>query len=202
MSLLNDDVRQGSRRDGHARRRLRRALRAQDRVSARLAELFWIDEVLADAAGVVGRGWLQHGWFTYVDPAGRAVTVTACSPRTARRLAAQDVTGACLVGAIIHAAGGPPRARSQLVQRSIELVWHASFRRPREPIGWCRSSQERAGHAIDLVYWNDSPGRTVDDVVGALAGARDLLRGEVDRARSRKRSIGEVVAGRTVGGRS
>src|SRR3954466_14092859 len=103
MSLLNDHVEQGFRRSGRARRRLRRTLRAQDRVSARLAELFWVDRVLAGARGVVRRGWGRPDLFTYAGAAGRGVTVPACSPRAAARLAARDVTAACLVGAGIHA---------------------------------------------------------------------------------------------------
>ncbi|GAB7004343.1 hypothetical protein JCM18899A_18160 [Nocardioides sp. AN3] len=185
-----------------ARWRLRRALRAQDRVSATLAELFAMDGVLAEARRLVEQGWMQHGWFTYVGPSGEHVAVTACTPRAARRLASHEVTGACLVGAIVHAGGGPSQARSQLVQRTLDVTWHALFRTRDDYIRWCPPALERAGHMIDLVYWNDHTDRRRDDVVGLLDRARDLLGGEVERSRARQQDVGQRVAVATPPGSS
>ncbi|MDH2412848.1 hypothetical protein [Nocardioides sp. CER19] len=184
MSLVEGPVVLTGRPSRRERRRQRRALRERDRASAKLAELFRIDALLTDAAHVVERGWLQNGWFTYVDDGGVRVLVTGCSPRIARRLSPEQVTATCLVGAIVHAAGGPSEASSQLVQRSIDLTWHATFRGARERVRWCPSSTERAGHVMDLVRWNDSPGRTPGEVVALLARARALGRAEGERTRA------------------
>jgi hypothetical protein len=166
------------------RRRQRRALRDRDRASAKLAELFRIDALLAEAAHVIERGWLQNGWFTYVDGSGSRVLVTGCSPRIARRLSTEQVTSTCLVGAIVHAAGGPSEAGSQLVKRSIDLTWHASYRGAHERIRWCPAATERAGHVMDLVRWNDTPGRTAGEVLALLDRARALGHAEVERTRA------------------
>jgi hypothetical protein len=171
------------RRDRREQRRLRRALRDQDRVSARLAELYRMDGLLDEAAHIVEHGWLQDGWFAFVDPAGVRRIVVGCTPRITRRIAPEQVVSACLVGAIVYAGGGPSQARSQLVQRSMDLTWHASFRGASEPVRWCPSPVERAGHVMDLVRWNDSPGRTPQQVTALLGRARELGRTEADRVR-------------------
>jgi hypothetical protein len=193
MSLLVE----GSVLEGHRarrdRRRVRRALAAQDRVSARLAELFRIEALLEEAAHVVERGWLQHAWFAYTKPTGTSVSVTVCTPRVARELSSAGISSACLVGAIVHAGGGPSQARSQLVQRALDLTWHASFRRPAEPVRWCPSSTERLCRAVDLVRWNDHPARTADDVVDLLDRARTLTRAEIDDTRLMQRDLSRLI---------
>src|SRR3954453_11384289 len=107
---------------GRDRKSLRRELREQDRVSAKLAELHAIDELLADASHVIERGWLQHGWFAYDDPSGTSHTVTSYTRRVERTVGLDQVTSTCLVGGIVHAAGGASMARSQLVQRTIDVT--------------------------------------------------------------------------------
>ena len=114
-----------SRRD---ERRRRRALREHDRLSSRLAELHRVDDLLTGATHMVEHGWLQHGWFSFIDPQGERRIVVGCTPRIARRVAPEQVISACLVGAIVHAGGGPSEARSQLVQRTIDLTWHEAAR--------------------------------------------------------------------------
>jgi hypothetical protein len=165
------------------RKRMRRALREQDRLSAKLAELHSIDSLLAEATHFVERGWMQHGWFAYVDPSGVRRIVTGCTPRMRRRLRPEQVVTTCLVGAIVNAAGGPTEAHSQLVQRTIDLAWHASFRGEHEPVRWCPSPVERAGHVMDLVRWNDRPGRTSHEVAALLGRARVLARTEAEQTR-------------------
>lgn len=190
MSLVAE--RHGLRTTDHgrrSRRRLRRALRERDRLSARLAELYRVRELLVEAARVVERGWMQHGWFTYVDRSGARVVVVGCTPRIARRLSPEQVVSTCLVGAIVQAGGGPSETRSQLVQRSIDLTWHASFRGARESIRWSPSSVERAGHVMDLVRWNDRPERTATDAVALLRRARELADVEVDRVRAHQTDV-------------
>jgi hypothetical protein len=171
-------------RSRRERRRLRRDLREQDRVSAKLAELHRIVTLLDDATQVVEHGWLQHGWFAFVDRAGERRIVVGCTPRMARALDPDQVVSACLVGAIVLAGGGPTEARSQLVQRTIDLTWHAAFRGTSEPVRWCPSPVERSGHMIDLVRWNDHPPRTSPQVAALLARARDLADAEAARTRA------------------
>jgi len=167
----------------HQRRSLRRELRERDRASAKLAELHAIDSLLADASHVIERGWLQHGWFRYVDPAGASHTVASYSRRVERSVDLDQVSATCLVGGIVHAAGGPAQARSQLVQRTIDLTWHAAFRGQHQPVRWSPSPPERAGHVIDLAHWNDVPDRTARDTVSLLDRARSLARAEADLTR-------------------
>jgi hypothetical protein len=172
---------------GHGRRdrkRLQRALRDQDRISARLAELHSIAALLADAIELAQVGWIQHGWFAYADPSGKRRVVTAWTPRAGRAVASEPVVAACLVGAIVQAGGGPSHARSQLVERTIDLTWHASFRRPDDPVRWCPSPAERAWHVMDLVSWNDLPGRSSAEVVELLERSRSLAHTEAERHRA------------------
>jgi hypothetical protein len=186
MTLLVDHRnRRADRPTRRDRRRLRRALRERDRLSDKLAELHRIDTLLAEATHVVERGWMQHGWFAYVDPSGVRHVVIGCTPRLARTLDPEQVVTTCLVGAIVHAAGGPAQVRNQLVQRTLDVTWHASFRGAREPIRWCPSSAERAGHVMDLVRWNDHPVRNARDVTALLERARALASAEAEQARSR-----------------
>ena len=185
------DERHGGRashRDRRDRKRLRRALRDQDRLGAKLAELHCIDALLADAAHLVEKGWMQHGWFAYVDRSGKRRVVTGCTPRTRRAPSSEQVVSVCLVGAIVHAGGGPSEKRSQLVQRTIDLTWHASFRGAHEPVRWCPSPVERAGHVLDLVRWNDRAGCTSHEVAGLLDRTRSLAQAEAERCRSRQRA--------------
>jgi hypothetical protein len=193
MSLLAEGRLLENRHARRERRRLRRALDAQDRASARLAELFRIDELLADAIRVIEHGWTQHAWFRYVSPSGTSVAVTVCTPREVRKLSAHEVSAACLVGAIVHAGGGPSEARSQLVQRTLDVTWHASFRRSDEPVRWSPSSMERLGHAIDLVRWNDRPERSADDVVALLDRARGVALLEAERTRALQRELSASI---------
>ena len=118
------------------RRAERRRLKRQDVLSSRLAELQVIRGVLEQAAGVVERGWVQGAWFAVAAPGG-AHAVTAYDLGVA---VGKPVTGACLVGAVVQAAGGPSEARSQLVQRTLDVTWHALREDPGEPVRWCPRS--------------------------------------------------------------
>jgi len=154
----------------HRHRRERRRLARCDALSARLAELHSIRSLLAQAAEVVAHGWVQHGWFTVGTPTGEVVV-------TAYRLRLVDtypVTGACLAGAVVHAAGGPANAGSQLTQRSLDLTWHALRDDDVPPAVGCPSPQVRTMRLLDLTRWNDARGRTPSDVVGLLGSAQRL----------------------------
>jgi hypothetical protein len=162
-------ARPGVRQSRRARRAERRRLQRQDALSGRLAELGTIDALLGQAVVVVENGWVQGAWFTVATPGGnRAVTTYDLSA-----VVSQPVTGACLVGAVVHAAGGPVEVRSQLVQRTLDLVWHALREDPGRPVRWCPGPCTRTMHVLEMTFWNDSPGRTKREVVDLLHAARE-----------------------------
>lgn len=149
-------------------KRERRRLAQQDRLAARLAELHCIRALLADAITVVSAGWVQHGWFAVTDEHGQRCTITAYDLHV---LTSRPVSGACLVGAVVHAGGGPSAAHTQLVQRTLDLTWHALHEDEREPVQWCPAPAIRTAHVRDLTRWNDSRGRTAGEVKALLHAA-------------------------------
>ncbi len=114
------------------------------------------------------------------------------SPRRTMRLTTDHpVTGACLVGAVVQAGGGPEAVRSQPVQRTLDLIWHSLREDAVRPVRWCPGPPVRAIHVLDLTHWNDAPDRTRGEVV-------ELLRSSVaaaDDQRERCRSEQAVLAG-------
>jgi hypothetical protein len=138
--------------------RERRRLTEADRRGARLAELHHIATLAAGAAAVVQRGWAPSTWY---GPAGEA----------------------CLVGAIVRAAGGPSSVRSQLVRRTIDLAWHTLRRDATAPADYCPSPMILQARIRDLTHWNDTPGRTAAEVVSLLAATRTLAVAEANRLR-------------------
>jgi hypothetical protein len=138
--------------------RERRRLQAQDRRSARLAELHYIQAVTSDAERIVLGGWTQHTWYTVND----AQLEPHCLP----------FDRACLVGAIVHAAGGAADVRSQLTQRVLRLTWHTLFRPARQMVAWCSPPDIRAAEVRDLTQWNDAPSRRASEVVDLLRATR------------------------------
>lgn len=150
------------------RRAERRRLKRQDALSSRLAELHAIRTLLGQAAEVVDAGWVQGAWFTVATVGGeRAVTAYDLG-----MVVDQPVTGACLVGAVVQAAGGPADVRSQLVQRTLDVTWHALREDPDQPVRWCPGPCVRTMHLLELTFWNDLPGRTQREVVDLLRAAR------------------------------
>ncbi|MDX6301389.1 MAG: hypothetical protein QOF53_2603 [Nocardioidaceae bacterium] len=145
----------------HERRRLVR----QDRIAAHLAELHHIELLLAEAATVVSAGWVQHGWFAVADERHGTRVLSA---HDLDALETRPVTGACLVGAVVHAAGGPPSVQTQLVQRALDLTWHTLHEDSHRPVHWCPAPPVRDAHVRDLTRWNDHPKRTADQVATLL----------------------------------
>lgn len=156
------------------RRGQSRQLRLRDQISARLAELDQIACILNDAAELVHLGWLQDSWFAYRDDAGRIRPVNAYN---AKQMVGHPVVGACLVGAIIHAGGGLPQLRTQVVQRAMDLTWHTLFKTPQRLVRRIPAPDMRVHHVQDLTRWNDYPHRTADQ-------AEELLRRSATAARS------------------
>jgi hypothetical protein len=158
------------------RRAERRRLRRLDAISTRLAELHAIGELLERSADVVRHGWVQGAWFTVLDGDDtRAVTAYHLKAAVER-----PVTGACMVGAVVHAAGGPAAVKSQLVQRTLDLLWHTLREGAEQPVRWCPGPHVRMMQVVELTHWNDRPGRTQGEVAGLLESARtavDVQRG-------------------------
>jgi len=152
-----------------ARRAERRRLKRLDAVAARLAELHTIHRLLLDAAAQVEHGWVQGAWFTVQD-GGRTRAVTAYDIGLAIE---RPVSAVCLVGAVVEAAGGPTVVRSQVVQRTLDLTWHALREDPARPVRWCPGPRVRAMNVLELTYWNDTPGRRADEVSGLLRSAAE-----------------------------
>lgn len=168
-------------RSWRGRRQERERLAAQDRISSRLAELHHLDGLLLDARDVILAGWLQDGWFSYLDGRGQEQTVTV---PTLRALAGRPVTGACLVGAVIQAGGGLSAAGSQPVQRALDLTWHTLHGVGPLPSSWCPAPSIRATHIRQLTRWNDSAHRTAADVADLLTATLSAAGAESVRMRA------------------
>lgn len=160
--------------------RRRRHLAARDRLSAHVATLHRIRTLIADARNVLGGGWVQNGWFSYRDEGGALRTVTA---QNLPDVADRPVTGACLVGAIVQAGGGPAAAQTQPVQRALDLTWHTLYG-GQQPIRWCPAPAIRLAHVRDLTRWNDDPDRAGHEVTELLDAADRVAVAEIDRLRS------------------
>jgi hypothetical protein len=169
----------------HERRTERRRLRQLDALSARLAELHAIRELLEQSDEIVSAGWVQGAWFT-VATAGGERAVTAYDLGWA---ADRPVNGACLVGSIVHAAGGPATVRSQLVQRTLDLTWHALREHPHQPVRWCPGPRVRMMQVLELTQWNDAPGRTQREVNGLLLRAQRTADVQLRRCREEQLSL-------------
>lgn len=169
-------IRPGAEREqlgsSRARRRLeRRRLARRDTVMARLAELHRIRALLEQTSVVVSTGWVQNAWFSVVDGRGGVVDLTAYDVDRADE---DSVSGACLVGGVVHAAGGPRTVHSQLVQRTLDVTWHALREDELAPVRWCPAPPVRAAHVRDLTRWNDHPRRTAEDVRMLLGRAMHI----------------------------
>jgi len=168
------------------RRIARKRLRRVDALSAQLAQLHTLRTLLEQATEIVRGGWLQGAWFA-VDMGGSTRAVAA--PEIGLT-ADHPVSGACLVGAVVQAGGGPEAVRSQPVQRALDLIWHSLREDAGQPVRWCPGPPARMIHVLDLTHWNDAPDRTRGDVV-------ELLRSSVataDAQRARCRSEQAVLA--------
>lgn len=156
----------------------RRRLARHDRQSAQLAQLHSTRAVLADARTVVAASWIQGGWFAYRDGQGRERLV---GPHNLHEIAGQQLTGACLVGAIVHAGGGLPAARTAPVHHALDLAWQALFQVSTTPLGHCPGPALRTARVRDLTKWNDRPSRTTENVTDLLGAADRTVGAQIDR---------------------
>jgi hypothetical protein len=172
------------------RRAARLRLRRVDALSAQLGELHTIRTLLEHATEIVLGGWVQGAWFA-VDMGGSTRAVTAPEVRLT---ADHPVTGACLVGAVVQAGGGPSAVRSQPVQRALDLVWHSLRENPGQPVRWCPGPPVRMMHVLDLTHWNDAPDRTRGDVVGLLRSSVAMADAQRERCRSEQAVLARSFA--------
>ncbi|UFU14038.1 hypothetical protein LQK89_16300 [Curtobacterium sp. C1] len=162
---------------------VRRAAARDRRIVEHLRELDDLQRLLTTAREVVERGWTQHAWFAYLDEHGRV--------RKASSAAGMDVQGrplvaACLVGAVVSAAGGPQAVHSQPVQRALDLVWHALARDEGQSVAWCPAPDLRMARVRDLTSWNDAPTRTAAEVASLLLTAERVAVHESERVQARR----------------
>jgi hypothetical protein len=105
-----------------ARRCERRRLVEVDRRSRLRAESALMHALLLDASDLVRDGWAQRCWFVARDERDGRVRV---GPQNLHELAGRQVVEVCLVGAVVHAAGGVAHAGSQPVQRALDATCRA-----------------------------------------------------------------------------
>jgi hypothetical protein len=185
VSTLVASVDRPTRWERRERRQARRRLKRQDVVSSRLAELHAMHQLLERAVEVVGTGWLQRGWFAVTSFEGPRV-VTAYNLDDAVE---KPVIGACLVGSVVQGAGGPAAVRTQLVQRTLDLLWHTLREEPERSVRWCPDPRTRTLRVLDLTRWNDAPARTRGEVVGLLLAAQQTATRERDRYRAEQLAL-------------
>ena len=183
--------------------RRNRLLARQDRLVGRLAELRDIAELAVRAGAVIETGWIQRGWYRYATeaPENRAPEDRAPEDRAPENRAPKDgpadrsIAGACLVGAIVHAAGGPQAFNTQLVQRSLDLTWNTLYGVAGDSLAWCPAPSVRTSHLRDLIRWNDQPGRTRDEVRDLLAATEAEAGRLSDLTRAQRLEFDPATAG-------
>jgi hypothetical protein len=153
------------------------------RIDAQLAELSSLERLLGDARAVIEHGWIQHAWFAYLDERGRT---RKASSAAAMDVAGRPLVGACLVGSVVYAAGGPHAVHSQPVQRALDLVWHALAVEEGAPVLWCPAPDIRMGRVRDLTSWNDAPARNSGEVASLLLTAERVAVHESERLTARR----------------
>lgn len=165
--------------DRYAARRRTARIR---RLETQLADLRAIEALLDEARSVIERGWIQHAWFAYIDERGRTRKASSAG---AMDVVGRPLVGACLVGAVVAAAGGPSSVHTQPVQRALDLVWHALAVEEGLPVVWCPAPDVRMGRVRDLTSWNDAANRTATEVSGLLLTAERVAVREGERLSSR-----------------
>jgi hypothetical protein len=136
-----------------------------DARAARLRSLSEVCVTLDGARAVVEGGWVQGTWFA-PDADGRTVARKVRPGDTGRG-------GACLVGAVVRAAGGAsPAAAVVTAGPAIDVLWDAwqESRGITGPglAGRAAPPEVRAARVRDLTRWNDQRGRTREEVLALI----------------------------------
>jgi hypothetical protein len=158
-------------------RRLRAAMRSTpDGVSSgRLRRLGDACVVLADARTIVERGWVQETWYAGCPDPGGTAPAAAAAVRPP-----DEVRGACLVGAVVHAARQRQAGGDDVeAGPALDVLWEAwqdsrGLRSVTGLSGRAVSREVRAARVRDLTRWNDRPERTREEVLGLLDVAATL----------------------------
>jgi hypothetical protein len=166
-------------------RLVRRRHRPYDSVAARLRQLDEVLEVLTAARSVVEAGWVQDAWFA-VRPGSQPAAPPAAwvwSPLSYPDR--DDLAGACLVGAVVHAVRlrhpGDARAEVDGVGPAIDVLWDALQESrglgSRGVAGRVAPPAVRAARVRDLTRWNDHRGRHRGEVLDLLdlAASRTVM---------------------------
>ncbi len=157
--------------------------------SARLGD---VCAVLDGARTLIERGWVQDRWLVTPAPAARRSTAhpTATSTATSTAEVPPDVSGACLVGAVVHAAQSHHATADAIHAAPALDVLRDAWQETRGLggpgiAGRAAPREVRAARVRDLTRWNDQPGRTRDEVLGLidLATSRAIMEAMGEPAR-------------------
>jgi hypothetical protein len=126
-------------------------------------------QVLESARALLERGWVQGAWFRVVRPSGREQRI---GPMELHRLAGAEVTGACLVGALVRGTWATSGTAKADAGPAVDEVWDALLEqtdsRLPQAVGRAAPRQVRLRRVQELTRWNDAPGRTVDEVLALV----------------------------------
>ena len=158
--------------------------------------------VLEDARAVLAQGWVQDHWYARLAVRSRSGEQTLrprdssgqqtlrppdSSRKQARPPDGSGEVGACLVGAVVHAARwcgpGDPLVTAGPALDYLWDAWQES--RGLGGTGVCALAAPRELRLVrvrDLTRWNDQPGRTREEVLGLV----DLAAGHAVMAAMRR----------------
>jgi hypothetical protein len=136
--------------------------------------------VLVGARALIARGWLQGAWYVLEAPDGRRRFVGAGS---LTRRSFGEIVQSCLVGAVVESARWHT-AEKGAAGPAIDRLWHelgelSGHRPPADP--WPPTPVLRRREVGELTMWNDTPGRTPDEVLHLLDTAIARLTPAVER---------------------
>lgn len=159
LGLLDRPVRTDPAAPAPARRRPR-----PDREHERRRQRDGARALLERARALVAAGWVQDAFYVVRDRRGRERPV---SPFGLLLVSRGEVVGACLVGAVSHAASGVDRRdRRADAALAVDTVWAALVgAAPPADLG---HPAERAARVRELARWNDEPQRSRADVLDLL----------------------------------
>ena len=146
----------------------------------RIRQLEGARALLERARALIARGWVQDAFYVVRSRSGETRPV---SPFGLLLLTRSDVVGACLVGAVAHAAGSVDRRdRRGQAAVAVDTLWQTLAEDPAagvELAGLADAAHPaaRAARVRELARWNDEPTRSREDVLGLLdrAVSRTIL---------------------------
>jgi hypothetical protein len=139
-------------------------------------------EVLAGARSIVEHGWVQDAWFAVRPRSQHVAAPAAVRASSSPDLDRDDLVGACLVGAVVHAVRrrhpGDARAEIDGVGPVVDVLWDGlqELRGLGGPgvAGPAAAPAVHAARVHDLTRWNDQRDRSRSDVLGLLDRAASL----------------------------